>query len=112
MHGPPGMCEWELLGQSARQVYVWARCRLLDYRQTEMSVPAVIDLSENGDIQKVTIPENGVDWEKSIIALFPADIQKRIFARGPFPIADMDHIEFRKQNGGPPLIVILGTPMP
>lgn len=112
VRGSDGLCEWQILGQSDRQVYVWAKCQRTGSIKTALSVPAVIYLAENGDISKVAIPGEGEDWSKSVRDLFPPDIQNRIFGHERFDLADLDHIQTRINNDNPPLIAVLGTPMP
>ena len=74
-----GLCEWEIMGVSNKQVYVWALCKVRGPVGTAMSVPAVIYLEENGVIEKVVIPRDG-HYGEDIIALFPPEIQNKIFA--------------------------------
>jgi hypothetical protein len=107
-----GLCEWAILGTSANEVYVWVDCKLRGPVRTAMSVPAVVYLGENGAIEKVTIPRDGVFYPEDVRALFPPDIQVKIFSHDTGDIIDMKYLEARSNNGGPPLIVVLGTPMP
>jgi hypothetical protein len=107
-----GLCEWALLGIAEKEVYVWVKCKLRGPIGTVMSVPAAIYLGEDGEIIKVAIPRDGKYYPEDVRSLFPPEVQAKIFSHDTGGIADMEHLEARMENGGPPLIVILGTPMP
>jgi hypothetical protein len=69
------ICEWDILGRSGQEVYVWAMCsapHAVDRR------PAVIHLKLDGTIQKVEVPFHDSTWESTIQKLFPTDVQKKI----------------------------------
>ena len=106
-----GRCEWEIWGAAGREVYVWALCR--DGLRAG-SVPAVIYLKENGEIERVVIPSDGAGYPVDVRALFPLDIQNRIFANEFSSRADAadEHISTRSADHSPPLIVLSGTPLP
>jgi len=107
-----GLCEWEILGKSGNEVYVWAECRVMEPIGTAGSGPAVIYLGENGGIEKVTIPRDGNYNPVDIQALFPTDIQEKVFHSSfDGPAADR-HIDERLKSNGPPIIVLSGTPLP
>ena len=63
-------------------------------------------------IEKIIIPRDGMHYGDDIRALFPEDVQDTIFARDVDGPRRKEHLEDRIVNGGPPLIVVLGTPMP
>jgi len=113
-----GVCEWVILGKTNTEVYVYTLCQLRGPIGTAMSVPAVIYLGENGDIQEVTIPRDGVFYPQDIRALFPTDIQRKIFSHDFGEIVktnDTGHLQARlnaNNKGTAPLITVLGTPMP
>ena len=107
-----GLCEWVILGVSGNEVYVYTRCQATGRIKTAMSVPAVIYLEESGEIENVIIPRDGGYYGEDIRALFPEDVQDTIFARDVDGPKRKEHLEDRILNGGPPLIVVLGTPMP
>ena len=69
------LCEWDILGCSDREVYVWAICSTPGSGSTK---PAVIHLELDGSIQKVEVPFHGSGWESTIQKLFPADVQEKI----------------------------------
>jgi hypothetical protein len=107
-----GLCEWEILGTSGNEVYVWALCKVRELIGSAGSVPAVIKLGENGEIEKVTIPRDGNFYPKDVQALFPAEIQEKVF-HSDFNGSEAEkHIDERLKSNGPPLIVISGTLLP
>ena len=69
------LCEWDILGRSNQEVYVWAICSTPDSGGTK---PAVMHLELDGSIQEVKVPFHGAGWESTIQKLFPADIQEKI----------------------------------
>ena len=107
-----GLCEWEIYGKSEHEVYVWAECRVREPIGSAGSVPAVIRLAENGEIENVIIPRDGTDYPIDVRALFPADIQEKIFNQTFNGPAAEAHIDERLKTGGPPLIAIAGTALP
>lgn len=113
-----GACEWTILGKTDTEVYVYTLCQLRGPIGTAMSVPAVIYLGENGDILEVTIPRDGVFYPQDIKALFPIDIQRKIFSHDFGEILktnDPEHLQARLNTNDrdmAPLIAVLGTPMP
>jgi hypothetical protein len=107
-----GLCEWTILGVTGNEVYVYTLCQATGRIKTAMSVPAAIYLSESGEIENIIIPRDGMHYGDDIRALFPEDVQDTIFARDVDGPRRKEHLEGRIINGGPPLIVVLGTPMP
>ena len=109
---PGSLCEWEIWGTSEREVYLWVFCR--DLVGSMASVPAIIYLKEDGEIERVVIPSDGVGYPVDVRALFPPDIQNRIFANEFSSRTDAarKHISKRLGDHSPPLIVLSGTPMP
>jgi hypothetical protein len=103
------LCEWEIWGVSGSQVYVWAQCQ---EGQSARSIPAVIYLGANGQIEKIIKPGYGVDYAKDIKTLFPPYIQARIFEFQFDGQAAEDHISSRVINHFPPLIAQQNTPLP
>jgi hypothetical protein len=107
-----GLCEWVILGMKNNEIYVYALCKIRGPIGTAGSVPAVIYLKENGEIENVIKPRDGYDYGKDIKALFPPDIQTRISNRETKGLISIEHLVQRLQQGGPPLIVLSGTPQP
>lgn len=111
--GTAGLCEWEILGQSGREVYVWAMCQTaLDAEGMAMSAPAVIHLGENGYITGVDVPRDGAHYGPDIRQLFPRRVEKMVFDHAIDTGAMWDHIQKRRQHPEPPLIVLTQTPLP
>jgi len=103
------LCEWDILGQSNQEVYVWAVCEGLG--GSSVSTPAVIHLRADGSIQNV---ENPKHWSSDISKMFPTDIQQKFdyyrFGRANELLA---HIAWRRTHlEEPPLIVLSATPAP
>ena len=76
------LCEWEILGQSDQEIYVWAVCMsIFSIESTGLpyhaEMPAVIHIGTNGTVQSVEIP--GIHYGPDIIRMFPPDAQERYF---------------------------------
>lgn len=104
------LCEWDILGRSEQEVYVWAVCAAPGY---VASRPAVIYLKTDGSIQAVEIAVNGSTWDSDIQRLFPEDVQEKI-ASGIFLQRSAElknHIEWRRTYlEEPPLIILSAMP--
>jgi hypothetical protein len=108
-----GLCEWEILGNSGNEVYVWALCMVRGPIRTAGSGPAVIQLGQDGEIEKVILPRDGNYYNQDIQLLFPAEIQGKGLSFSPFNGVEAEnHIDERLKTNGPPLIVISGVPLP
>ncbi len=110
----PGLCEWEVWGQKEQEVYVWAICQTSESATgAAASVPAVLSLAQNGDIEQVTLPRDGINYGPDIELLFPPDVQTRIFENQFDAVSAMEHIEKRRQDESiPPMIVDSGVTLP
>lgn len=106
-----GICEWEIWGEAKNKVYIWAICR---DGLTVVSSPAVINLLDNNMISSVDVPGRGSDYADDVRELFPTNIQSRIFDNEISERVDyaLRNISMRLSDNSPPLIVILGTPIP
>ena len=105
------LCEWDILGHSKQEVYVWAICASL---AGDDERPAVIRL-EDGSFYNVEIPERGVSSD--IDRIFPKEIQMKFsFYTGGFygRLEEMyNHIKYRQVHPEePPLVILSATPMP
>ena len=112
--GMKGVCEWEVLGQAAQDVFVWAVCQGNSSSSGPMGVsaPAVIHQTTDGQIQTVTVPRDGTLYSQDVTALFPLDLHERIFNHTLSPEMGK-HLQMRiTQPETPPLIVLTGTPSP
>jgi len=111
--GRRGEQEWEILGQSSQEVYVWAICQITDLEiGSAGSAPAVITLGNDGSIEKVQIPRDGTQYGIDIREIFPSELQEQITRHAVSMDAMWSHIQSRHQNPEPPLIVLSGVPLP
>lgn len=122
---PPGetleeaLCEWEILGRSDQEVFVWAVCTGTSLvgdtnpRFPTSSIPAVIHHSEDGSVQLVEIPGAGTDHARDIRRMFPLDVQERIFKDFTDVRKFIEHLDIRQEHPEvPPLVVLSATPEP
>ncbi len=107
-----GLCEWEVLGRSEQEVYVWAECQVDYAGGAAMSAPAVIDLADNGSIEGVRVPGDGARYGADIRQMFPKDLQQRLLSHSIDVSAMWPHLQLRHENPEPPLIVKSGTSLP
>ena len=107
------ICEWEILGQSNQEVYVWAICQITNLEiGSAASVPAVIYLGNDGNIEKVQIPGNGTQYGIDIRKMFPSELQEQIIMQSVSIDGMWSHIQSRHKNPEPPLIVLSGVSLP
>lgn len=106
------LCEWELLGQSGQEIYVWAFCQTTSSIPSAKSAPAVVYLGSDGAVQSVETPGDGSFYAPDVHRLFPPDVQEKIFTR----LVDVErmrvHIDLRIEHPEPPLIVLSATSVP
>ena len=76
------------------------------------SVPAVIYLGNNGNIEKVQVPDDGTQYGIDIRKMFPKELHDKIFGQSVGIDEMWSHIELRQKNPEPPLIVLSGVPLP
>ena len=112
------LCEWEILGRSEQEVYVWAVCMSIFSVGNagfpyHMEMPAVIHVKKDGAVQEVEIPRGGTHYASDIHQMFPLTAQERYF-NNLIPFQELtDHLEYRRTNTEePPLIVLSATPTP
>ena len=81
VNDPTGRCGWEVLGETDQEMYVWAVCQS---GITAVSAPAVIHLAQDEtgfrSVQDVEMPRDGSFYGEDVRALFPPEVQARIFA--------------------------------
>ncbi|CAG0935686.1 hypothetical protein TFLX_04535 [Thermoflexales bacterium] len=112
--GIEGVCEWEVLGQAAQEVFVWAVCQgnSPSSGPVGMSAPAVIHLEMDGQILAVAVPRDGTLYSQDVTTLFPRELHERIFAHTLTPEIEK-HLQTRLANPDtPPWAVLTGTPLP
>ncbi len=112
LHPEEVICEWEILGQSDQEIYVWAICTGIIGIGT-LEDPAVIHIELDGSIQIVEIPGGGTDYASDIREMFPLDAQEKYFG-GLIHFQElMDHLNWRREHSEePPLIVLSVQPIP
>ncbi|HNH78123.1 MAG TPA: hypothetical protein PLD33_05730 [Anaerolineales bacterium] len=95
------LCEWDILGQDEKKVYVFAVC------YDGITTFAVIYLDANGSALKADIPRNNESRD-----LFPEDISKIFFfAMYERTAVLLEHLEYRQSNPNiPPLVVLSAIP--
>lgn len=112
--GVTGVCEWEVLGRTTQDIFVWTICQgnSSNSGSTGMSAPAVIHLAADGKIQSVVVPRDGTLYSQDVTALFPAELHERIFNHTLSPVM-AQHLQTRIAHPEtPPLIALTGTPVP
>jgi hypothetical protein len=105
------LCEWDILGHSGREVYVWAVCQ---NKFSDASIPAIIHLVSDESISAVEIPRTGSDYDSDVQGIFPKDIQAKFLSYYPYPFGRvwemLKHIEWRQKHiEEPPLIILSAT---
>ncbi len=111
------VCEWDILGRSGQEVYVWAICSAPGIGG---DTPAAISLVIDGSIQKVKVPGHGSSAEANIQRMFPADVREKIVlysslsSHGPGRVNELIlHLQYRVAHPEElPLIVLSTTPQP
>ncbi len=78
-----GVCDWEVLGHSGQEVYVWAFCAAQQPGAdiAAASVPAVLSLADDGHTVTARIPRDGSYYPGDVQALFPVAVQQMVFDR-------------------------------
>jgi hypothetical protein len=112
------LCEWEILGQSDQEIYVWAVCMsIFSVESTGLpyhaEMPAVIHIGADGAVQSVEVPGGGTSYASDLRRMFPPDAQERYF-EGLINFQGLtDHLRWRREHPEElPLIVLSATPMP
>ncbi|MBS3751671.1 MAG: hypothetical protein KGY39_09235 [Anaerolineales bacterium] len=108
-----GICEWQNLGKSDAELYLWAMCQAAGEPEgPAVSAPAVIRLDQSGRIVGVDIPRDGELYGPDVRELFPSAIQEVIFNHNVDTDAMWAHIQKRHKTPQPPLVVQGKTPSP
>ena len=112
------ICEWEVLGESDNELYVWAFCTTTaPYAQTEdvypsISTPAVIQLDEKDEVLSVIRPGGGTHYAPDIREMFPIKVQEIIFSYS-FNLQRLkNHLFLRKENSYMSPLVVLDAARP
>lgn len=106
------LCEWDILGNSGQEVYVWAVCF---GPSTRGESPAVIYLEANGGIQMIRVPIYKPDisapglFSSNENELFPPGVVEKIqnYSVTSRAIELRTHLEYRMTHlDMPPLIIL------
>lgn len=113
------LCEWDILGQSDDEIYVYAVCASFNYH-AGMRSPAIIYINPDGSIRKVTVPGyKGMNYD---LDPFPINVQEKLCfynfnqcnesIRSHLRLdALYAHLEYRKYHPEePPLVVLSALP--
>lgn len=78
-------CDWTVLGRNGNDFYVWAYCAAFNPAPTinAASMPAVLRVSENNMAVGALVPRDGAYYSEDAAALFPAELQARLFSLAP-----------------------------
>jgi hypothetical protein len=105
------LCEWDILGRSEQEVYVWAACRAPG---GDDSRPAVIRLGIDGAIQEVEVLKRSAS--SNVDELFPKEVQENFNFYVQMYGFDgrlrelYDHLIYRETHPEtPPLVVLSAT---
>ncbi len=125
------LCEWDILGQSGQEVYVYVAC-VIAKGNGGMRKPAIIYLEPDGSIRIVKLPgPKAANSEMFDYDPFPTNVQEKFcYYFDPFP-SDLPrcpnssmyssprldvlytHLKYRQTHlEEPPLIVLSATPTP
>lgn len=108
-------CEWDILGRSGQEVYIWAQCASFTASDQK---PVVVYLESDGSIKEVKF--GGYKEIFYDLTLFPAEVQEKIYLysadlggqQGRFKEL-RDHLRWRQEHPEePPLTVLSATPQP
>ena len=116
------LCEWDILGHSGQEVYVWALCATSGGGGSG-SIPAVIHLELDGSVQNVEVPMRGSMWDSHIAKMFPENVQEKLYIYfyppilGGRPSEMGTHLIYRQTHPEEPPWIVLSvmptaTPMP
>jgi len=99
------LCEWELLGRSGNEIYVWAICGEIWSDRPSLESLVVIYTVDDGSVVGALRSEDR--------SMFPLDVQERYFG-GLISFQKLvDHLRWRQRHPEePPLIVLSATPTP
>jgi len=106
------LCEWDILGRSGQEVYVWAFCAALGGEENG-SFPTVIYLEADGSIRNMSVA--GYKGSSFNLELFPADVREKcgLYTGDSLfngRIKEMiNHIDYRKTHPEEPPMSVLST---
>ena len=99
------LCEWELLGRSGNEVYVWAICGEIFGHRPSLESLVVIYTLDDGSVAGALRSEDR--------SMFPLNVQEKYFG-GLIHFQELvEHLRWRQRHPEePPLIVLSATPIP
>jgi hypothetical protein len=99
------LCEWELLGRSGNEVYVWAICGEIFGHRPSLESLVVIYTLDDGSVTGALRSEDR--------SMFPSSVQEKYFG-GLIHFQELvDHLRWRQRHPEePPLIVLSAPPIP
>ncbi|MFZ5908648.1 MAG: hypothetical protein ACOYYU_01375 [Chloroflexota bacterium] len=107
-------CEWDILGQSDQEIYMWVICDIPGGGRGA-SAPAIIFLNSDESIGTVKILGKSSDYSADILML-PTDVQQKLDSYRFREKILWEHLEWRQTHPEePPLIVLSAattTPIP
>jgi hypothetical protein len=104
------VCEWEILGQTDQEIYVWAYCSgIYSAGPSAGSIPAVIHIGTDGSVQSAEIPGSGTAYGADIQRMFPSDLQERIFNHLISFQGMDDRMRWRRGHPEEPPLIILNS---
>ena len=110
------LCEWEFLGRSGNEVYLWAVCGETRGGNVGLEGLLRVNVREDGSVESVaTAGTGGMGIPSEIRKMFPPAVQERYF-KGQIHFQELvDHLRWRQILGHreePPLIVLGLTSTP
>lgn len=113
------LCEWDILGQSEDELYVWVLCMSTVLigntgSYSAASIPAVIHLYTDGKIQNIEVPGRNSGYVADTLKMFPTEVREKFDSYHFGRAKEMsEHIEYRRNHPDvPPSIVLITTPTP
>ena len=104
------VCEWEIMGRTEQEVYVYAYCAgIYSSNPSQASIPAVIHIRMDGSVESAEIPGAGTSYGPDIRRMFPSDVQERIFGRSIYFQEMADRLRWRRGHPDEPPWVVLSS---
>ncbi len=104
-----GVCDWQVLGHTGQEVYVWAFCAAYQAGAdtSAASVPAVLSMADDGHTVTARIPREGSYYPEDVRAMFPPKVQQQVFDR--LPEATLSRLEQHARRLTLPTLPPLGA---
>jgi hypothetical protein len=103
------LCEWEILGRSGNEIYVWAACGEMWDIRVGLEGLIRIDVAEDGSVENaVPSGTGGIGVPSEIRKMFPLDVQERYF-NGLIHFQELaDHLRWRLRHPQEPPLIVTG----